>query len=66
MSHIVRRQSWEKAIEDEKDLPDMEPVKQPSTGRFVHIDQSYNGARALLDLYLPEESEKLRKTRWYV
>lgn len=66
MSHIVRRQSWENAIEDEKDLQDMEPVKQPSTARFVHIDQSYTGARALLDLYLPEESVKLTKTRWYV
>ncbi|KAJ5414302.1 hypothetical protein N7509_000929 [Penicillium cosmopolitanum] len=66
MSHIVRRQSWEKAIEDEKHLPDMEPVKQPSTARFVHVDQSYTGARALLDLYLPEESEKLTKTRWAI
>lgn len=64
MSHIVRRQSWEKALEDEKDLPDMEPIKQPSTARFVHVDLSYTGARTLLDLNLPEESEKLAKTRW--
>lgn len=64
MSHIVRRQSWERGIEDEKDLPDMEPIKQPSTARFVHVDVSYTGARALLDICLPEESEKLARTRW--
>lgn len=64
MSHIVRRQSWEKGIEDEKDLPDMEAIKQPSTARFVHVDVSYTGARAILDISLPDESEKLAKSRW--
>lgn len=51
-------------MEDEKSLSDMEPIKQPSTARFVHVDLSYSGARTLLDLNLPEESETLSKTRW--
>lgn len=66
MSHITRKQSWEAALADEKDLAPNEKVKQPSTARFVHIDQSYTGARVLLDLYLPDESPKLSQTRWAV
>jgi len=53
-------------MQDEQGLDDMAPVPKPSTGRVVHVDQSYNGAKAVLDLCLPDESEQLSRSRWYV
>ncbi|KAK4495044.1 hypothetical protein PRZ48_013371 [Zasmidium cellare] len=62
MSHIVRRQSFQTAKEKEKDLDDMARSTAPSTATFVHVDQSYNGARARINGLLPDAD--LDSHRW--
>jgi hypothetical protein len=37
-----------------------------ASARFVHIDQSYSGARKRLYLDMPEEAEVLEKNRWAI
>ncbi|KAI5357476.1 Putative hydroxylase/desaturase AsaB [Septoria linicola] len=65
-SHVVRRRSWKSAFEAEKDLPDDARSVAPSNARFVHCDQSYDGARARIAELHPEEADKLDKCRWAI
>ncbi|KAM3424083.1 hypothetical protein BST61_g11367 [Cercospora zeina] len=68
IGHFVRRHSWENAAEAIKDLDDKDlvPLKSYSTNRYCHIDQSYNGAEAILRDELPQDAERLGKTRWAI
>lgn len=64
MNHVIRRQSWEAAVKQEGHLDELEAQSQPTSSRFVHVDYSPDGAKAVLGFYLPEECEKLSKNRW--
>lgn len=65
-NHVVRRQSWEAALEKDGRNHELEAQSQPSSSRFVHVDYSPEGAEAVLGFFLPEDAERLSKTRWYV
>ena len=66
-SHITRRQTWEAALNVGEGLPDGQPVKLLVPARFVHIDQSYDGALEMLGDSLPSELvTSLSKTHWAI
>lgn len=66
VSHVIRKQTHQTALEDGRDLPDSQPQETTPAAWYVHIDQSYQGAREFLHDNLPsaEEAERLQKTRW--
>ncbi|QGA21722.1 hypothetical protein EYB26_009433 [Talaromyces marneffei] len=64
-SHLVRKHLVDTAVDAAKkaQLTDIIPIMTPSL--LCHIDQSYDGARQVLDANLPTtEAESLSKTRW--
>ena len=66
-SHIIRRQTWEAASGAANGLPDEANVKMTVPARFVHIDQSYEGAFEVLSQSLSSElAESLSKTHWAI
>ncbi|KAF4434831.1 GA4 desaturase [Fusarium austroafricanum] len=63
--HVIRRNSYQEVLDLPEHLPDTQIVNVQPPAMFVHVDQSYHGARIVLDR-LPE-AEMLRaktKTRW--
>lgn len=57
--------TWESVVSDTKDLKDRDPISINPPARFAHVDQSYNGARSILeDQLTPEEATRLSRTRW--
>ena len=68
IGHLARRQSWETAQAATAGLDDKDFVPLPSyaTNRYCHVDQSYNGAGALLHEELPEIASQLSKSRWAI
>ncbi|KAJ0166956.1 hypothetical protein CTA2_5001 [Colletotrichum tanaceti] len=63
--HVVRRDPYEKILKLPDHLPDSQVLNMQPPAMFVHVDQSYEGAEAVLDR-LPE-AETLRaktKNRW--
>ncbi len=64
-SHITRRQTWEAATLAGEGFPDKEAVKMVVPARFVHIDQSYDGALEVLRDNLGSDlTTSLSKTHW--
>ncbi|KAI1269044.1 hypothetical protein F5Y18DRAFT_373436 [Xylariaceae sp. FL1019] len=72
-SHVVRRDTAESNIEALKQreatlgkdaISDQEGFGKIVPARYAHVDQSAQGARELLAQTLPDEAEKLTKTRW--
>ncbi|KAI1123681.1 hypothetical protein F5Y10DRAFT_285783 [Nemania abortiva] len=72
-SHLIRQNTVEENIEALKKLEayrgsdnisDKEGFGKTVPARYAHIDQSGKGARTLLGDNLPNEAEKLSKTRW--
>ncbi|ORY02757.1 hypothetical protein BCR34DRAFT_605486 [Clohesyomyces aquaticus] len=63
-SHLVRNNLVETATEVAKkaDPKEIIPIMTPSL--LVHVDQSYEGARQVLDANIPKEAERLSQTRW--
>ena len=51
-------------LEASKEIPDNFGFGKVVPARFAHIDQSEKGANTLLRDNLPDEAEKLSKTRW--
>ncbi|KAF7189193.1 Hydroxylase/desaturase asaB [Pseudocercospora fuligena] len=66
MGHVCRRQSWDEFRERTKEMQDMDRTPIPTTARYIHVDYSYDGAKTRLEFYLPQEAEKLSKTRWAI
>jgi hypothetical protein len=52
------------AVRGKDAVSDKEGFGKTVPARYAHIDQSGKGARTLLGDYLPDEAEKLSKTRW--
>lgn len=64
-SHIVRRQTFEKAAEmAAQPVADREPVGFVTPARYAHVDQSYKGAVQTLQHDMPDHAEDLAKKRW--
>ena len=69
-SHILRNDSRDKAEAKVKADPsladDDAPFEDVVPARFIHIDQSAEGAAEVVrdNLHPPELAEKLMKTRW--
>lgn len=51
-SHIIRKQTWESALEAGKDLPDTETQPTLATARFIHIGESKAVVLALSSLLI--------------
>ncbi|GIZ40179.1 hypothetical protein CKM354_000353100 [Cercospora kikuchii] len=67
IGHLHRSLNYNDTTEEEKNAPDMTMTKGQTPGRFVHVDQSYQGAVRRLYLDLPqEEARRLEKTRWAI
>ncbi|CAK1362650.1 unnamed protein product [Cercospora beticola] len=62
--HVVRRQSWISAFEEEKNLPNDARSVGPSNARWVHCDLTFEGARERVKKLCPEYADKLHKYRW--
>lgn len=59
--------NYDNTSEDEKDAPDMAMTKGFTPARFVHVDQSYNGALGRLYKDLgAAKAERYSKTRWAI
>ncbi|KAI0101380.1 hypothetical protein GGR51DRAFT_563558 [Nemania sp. FL0031] len=72
-AHLIRQNAVEENIEALEKLEanrggdsisDKEGFGKPAPARYAHIDQSGKGARTLLGDNLPDEVDKLTKTRW--
>lgn len=63
-SHIIRNQPYSAAEEASKDAAPDQPVSVTHPARWVHIDQSRDGAPILLKDVFRDDWEKLAKTRW--
>ncbi|KAI0440508.1 hypothetical protein F4803DRAFT_577571 [Xylaria telfairii] len=72
-AHLIRQNTVEANMEALKKLEaargrdnisDKEGFGKPVPALYAHIDQSDKGAHTLLGNYLPDEAEKLTKTRW--
>lgn len=64
-SHIIRRETTETALADGEKKSDPEVVQKMSPARYIHVDQSYDGAEQVLrDNAPPPGAETLGKTRW--
>ncbi|KAF2172657.1 hypothetical protein M409DRAFT_16619 [Zasmidium cellare ATCC 36951] len=69
ISSLTRRRGYDatKASGEDEDKPDMEMTPGNASARFVHVDQSYSGARKRLYLDMgAEEAKVMEKTRWSV
>lgn len=71
-SHILRNDSRDKiekaVLVDPALADDNAEVKDVTPARYIHIDQSYDGAVEVLNdnVHPPELAEKLAKTRWSI
>ncbi|KAI8954376.1 hypothetical protein F4801DRAFT_587491 [Xylaria longipes] len=72
-SHLIRQNTVEaniaaleklEACRGRDNISDREGFGKTVPARYAHIDQSDKGARTLLNENLPDEAEKLSKTRW--
>ena len=64
-SHLIRRQPWAEAVQAARGKDGTEVVRTQNPAMFIHVDQSYIGAEMILrDNMAPEETAKLRETRW--
>ncbi|KAI0544549.1 hypothetical protein F4679DRAFT_564553 [Xylaria curta] len=72
-SHLIRQNTVEANIEalqkleasrGKANISDKEGFGKTVPARYAHVDQSGKGARTLLSENLPNEAEKLSKTRW--
>ncbi|KAI1813345.1 hypothetical protein GGS20DRAFT_599346 [Poronia punctata] len=72
-SHLIRQSTFEQnlealkqleAIRGKDNISDNEGFGKTVPARYAHVDQSGKGARSLLSDHLPEEAEKLTRTRW--
>ncbi|KAF3799963.1 Gibberellin cluster GA4 desaturase [Colletotrichum gloeosporioides] len=63
--HVIRRDSHQKIVNIEDDVPDDAMLNMQPPAMFVHVDQSYDGAQIILDR-LPEAEMLRAKThnRW--
>lgn len=66
VSHIARRQAWDEVTKAEKDMDDSRAVTAPTYSRFVHVDQSYDHARNILNARYPDEAESITQKRWAI
>lgn len=71
ISTLTRRRSWkDTAAEQEaagEEKPDMEMTKGNLSARFVHCDQSYEGARRqLYEVLGSEKAAEMEKHRWAI
>ena len=65
-SHIIRRTKWEDMHEKAKTLPGRDGVGATTATRYVHVDQSYEGAHRVLRNNMEDETDRLLKTRWAI
>lgn len=71
-SHILRnddRDAADKRVADDPSLvDDTAEVKDVAPARFIHVDQSYEGAIEVLDdnVHPPELAKQLKKSRWAI
>ena len=69
-SHILRNDSRDEAEKKAKEVPELAddnaPMEDVVPARFIHIDQSEEGAAEVVrdNVHPPEEAEKLMKTRY--
>ncbi|KAK5633667.1 hypothetical protein RRF57_009381 [Xylaria bambusicola] len=72
-SHLIRQDTFEAKVEALKKLEatrgrenvlDTEGFGSTIPAQYAHVDQSEKGARSLLRYHLPDEAERLTKTRW--
>ena len=71
ISTLTRRRAWNETMKEQETAgeqrPDMEMTKGNLSARFVHCDQSYQGARRQLYEVLGEErAAKHEKHRWAI
>lgn len=64
-SHITRWETTEIALADSEKKTDSEIVRKMHPARYIHVDQSYDGAADVLHDNAPDPGpETLGKTRW--
>jgi hypothetical protein len=63
-SHVVRRVSTDEMLRAVAGKPETEMMTQVNPARYVHIDQSYDGALQILRRSQAAEADTLAKTRW--